>query len=174
MEKSEKLEKLEKFRKPEQNNLTESIEKYRNTVFQIALGYVKNIHDADDIAQNVFMKLYNSNKNFDTAEKEKAWLIRVTINEAKDLLKSVWRKRRADLDESMTAPENGDLSLYEYVKALKPKYRTVIFLFYYEGYSSKEIAEILKIPQSTVTTRLKRAREQLKSDITSEEALFPI
>jgi len=151
------------------DKLTDSVKAYRDTVFRVALGYVKNVHDADDVTQNVFMKLYNYNKTFNTDESEKAWLIRVAINESKDLLKSVWSKHRNDLDESIIAPVYDEFGIRDYVKNLKPKYRTVIYLHYYEGYSTKEIAAILKMPQSTITTHLNRARKQLKENITKEE-----
>ena len=154
----------------EQKNIAESVEKYRGVVFRVALGYVKNRYDADDIAQNVFLKLYNRDEDFPSEQAEKAWLIRVTVNEAKNLLKSAWFKRRAELDESLTAPEQSDTGLYEHIKSLKPKYRTVIYLYYYEEYTAKEIAKILKIPQSTVETQLQRGRGQLKSIIIKEES----
>ena len=152
--------------------LSTSVVKHRDTVYRVALGYVKNVHDADDITQNVFMKLYNHTRGFETEESRKAWLIRVAINECKDLLKSIWRANRADLteisDESLVAPVYDEFGLCEYVRALKPKYRTVIYLHYFEGYSTKEIGRILKMPQSTVTTHLNRARKQLKQDILDE------
>jgi len=156
-------------------NLTSSIIAYKDTVFQVALGYVKNIHDADDIVQNVFLKLYNlynRNKTFESDEAQKAWLIRVTINESKDLLKSAWRRNRNDLDESLVAPSSyseEQTKIYDYVKQLKPKFRTVIYLHYYEGYSTNEIARILKITQTAVTTQLNRARNQLKSDMLKDD-----
>jgi RNA polymerase sigma-70 factor (ECF subfamily) len=142
----------------------------------VAIGYVKNIHDADDIAQNVFLKLYlesqsKKSERFPTEEAKKAWLIRVTINESKNLLKSAWRKNACDLDESMVARDSftgQDLELHDYLKRLKPKYRTVIYLYYYEGYAAKDVAKILKIPQATVLTQLKRAREQLKEMLVNE------
>jgi RNA polymerase sigma-70 factor (ECF subfamily) len=118
------------------DDLTQSIIAYKDTVFQVALGYVKNIHDADDMVQNVFLKLGNYKKVFPTQEDEKAWLIRVTINESKDLLKSAWRKNRNTLDESLVAPyfvNSESTDIYNYVKNLKPKYRTVIYLHYYRG-----------------------------------------
>ena len=153
-------------------NLENDINNYRNTVFAVAIGYVKNIHDADDIAQNVFFKLYQRSlkrKGFVSEEAKKAWLIRVTINEAKDLLKSAWKNNTCELDESLVAHENDKLGLHDYLKNLKPKYRTVIYLYYYEGYSVKEVAGILKIPQGTVMTQLKRAREQLKEMLENDE-----
>ncbi|MCL1903637.1 MAG: RNA polymerase sigma factor [Oscillospiraceae bacterium] len=155
--------------------LTESVIAYRDTVLRVALGYMKNIHDAEDIAQNVFMKLYNCEKSFPSKEAEKAWLIRVTINEAKNVLGSAWFRNRGNMnerDEGLIAPgymNPDDLNVYDYVKTLNPKYRTVIYLYYYEGYSTKEISSILKISQSTVTTQLKRARKQLKDTIEKEE-----
>jgi RNA polymerase sigma-70 factor (ECF subfamily) len=150
-------------------DLSESVITYRDTVYRVALGYVRNSHDADDVTQNVFMKLYRHDKGFVSNEAEKAWLIRVTINESKDLLKSVWNRNRGELDDSLVAPVYDDSGIYDYVARLKPKYRTVIYLHYYEGYSTKEISSLLKIPQSTVTTHLNRARKQLKTDIEKEE-----
>jgi RNA polymerase sigma-70 factor (ECF subfamily) len=145
------------------------MEKYLKTVYRVALGYVKNSHDAEDITQNVFFKLYKRQDEFISAEAEKAWLIRVAVNESKDLLKSAWFNKRSELDESLVVSENSDLEIYEYVKKLKPKYRTVIYLYYYEGYSTKEIAEILKTPLSTVKMQLQRSRKYLKEIIESEE-----
>jgi RNA polymerase sigma-70 factor (ECF subfamily) len=153
-------------------DLTTAVYKYRKTVFHVALGYVKNIHDADDIAQNVFLKFWDKQETFITEEALKAWLIRVTINESKNHLKSAWIRKRNDLDESMTAPENESYGIIEYVKRLKPKYRTVIYLYYYEKYSANEIAEILKMPPSTVSTQLQRAREQLKEIIEKEDICY--
>jgi RNA polymerase sigma-70 factor (ECF subfamily) len=154
----------------EQSKLEHDINRYRDTVFAVAIGYVKNIHDADDIAQNVFFKLYKSykKKDFSCEEEKKAWLIRVSVNEAKDLINSAWRNKICELDESLIMPENDEFGLHDYLKNLKPKYRTVIYLYYYEGYSVKEVAGILKIPQNTVMTQLKRAREQLKKMIEEE------
>jgi RNA polymerase sigma-70 factor (ECF subfamily) len=152
--------------------ITEIVEKYRGVVFRVALGYVKNIHDADDVAQNVFIKLIRKNKTFISEDARKAWLIRVAVNESKNLLKSAWNRKRAELDESLAAPVNNEFGIYEYVKAMKPKYRSVIYLHYYEGYTTKEIAGILKIPQSTVLTQLQRAREMLKNMIIKGENCY--
>jgi RNA polymerase sigma-70 factor (ECF subfamily) len=156
----------------ENEKFEQSMETYFKTVFRVSLGYVKNIHDAQDITQNVFFKLYRHRKGFADDEAEKAWLIRTAINESKDLLKSSWRKNRGDLDESLVAPENGDLGVYEYVKQLKPAYRTVIYLYYYEGYSTKECADILKKPISTVKMQLQRSRKYLKEIIESEGGIY--
>ena len=143
-------------------------------VFRIAYSYVKCVHDADDVTQDVFLKLYRvlseSETVFVADVNVKAWLIRVTINASKSLLKSNWRTRRADLpDSAATQSMTGDcLELHEYINELKPKYRTIIYLYYYERYSVKEIAGILKIRQTTVTTQLGRARNQLKEILLTE------
>jgi len=154
-------------------NIAESVDKHRVTVFRIALGYVRNIHDAEDITQDVFFKLFSSQKSFVSQEAEKAWLIRVTVNRAKDYLKSAWFKRRGELpetqaDQSLCVPDNGGTELYEYVKGLQPKYRTVIYLHYYEEYTAGEIAAILGKPRSTIETQLQRARGQLKKNIVKD------
>ena len=152
-------------------NITESILRYRGMVFRVALGYVRNTHDADDVAQNVFVKLIKAGKTFVSPEAEKAWLIRVTVNESKNLLTSAWHRRTTAFpdNDSLVMPFSDDLRLYDYVRELKPKYRTVIYLYYYERYTAKEIASILRIPQATVATQLHRAREQLKKLIESED-----
>jgi len=154
---------------------SESVKNHRTMVFRIAYSYVKCVHDAEDVTQDVFLKLYKCTAEFAADENLKAWLIRVTINQAKSLLRSSWKSKRgelADLENSELAsvgylPENC-LELYDYVESLKPKYRTIIYLYYYEQYSVKEIAGILKIQQSTVTTQLGRARNQLKEILLAE------
>ncbi|MCL1832819.1 MAG: sigma-70 family RNA polymerase sigma factor [Oscillospiraceae bacterium] len=148
----------------------EAVRDYRSMVFRIAFGYCKDVHDADDITQDVFLKLYKSDEHFAAPENIKAWLIRVTMNSSKSLLRSVWQSRRSDFNEATAAqalPEDC-LELYQYIDGLKPKYRTVIYLFYYEGYSVKEIAAMLSIRETTVTTQLGRARSQLKEVLLAE------
>jgi RNA polymerase sigma-70 factor (ECF subfamily) len=140
-------------------------------VYRIAYSYVKCAHDAEDITQEVFLKLYKCNTRFDADENVKAWLIRVCINQSKSLLRSAWKTRKTDYIEYAAAAQSlpGDcFELCDYVNSLKPKYRTVIYLYYYERYSVKEIAEIMRVRQSTVTTQLGRARKQLK-DLLLEE-----
>ena len=155
----------------------ERVKKYRAMVFRIAYGYTKDTHDADDITQEVFLKLYKTETIFYAEENVRAWLIRVVINQAKSHLKTVWNTRRSDLSESIAAesesnnPAHDDcLDLYRYVDGLKPKYRTIIYLYYYEGYSVKEIAVLLKIRETNVTTQLSRARSQLKDVILKDRA----
>lgn len=144
------------------------IEKYHGTVFRIAYSYVKNREDAEDIAQEAFLRLFNSDAEFKADENTKAWLIRVSINLAKDMLKSSWFKGRTELDRDIPYENKEESIMFDCIQRLKPEYCSVILLFYYEGYSAKEIAEILRISPTLVTTRLSRARKQLKEMLLKE------
>lgn len=142
-----------------------AVEQYQNMVYRIALHYFGNPHDAEDIVQETFLRLYRQEQNFDSADHLRRWLMRVTVNLCKDTLKSPWRKRRVALDQLPEQPvfdrvEQQDL--YREVMALPEKYRTILNLYYYEELSTKEIAELLDLRQTTVTTRLARARGLLK------------
>ena len=123
------------------------------------------LQDAEDAVQEVFLRLYTEEKLFESGEHLRRWLIRVTLNVCRDTLKSPWRKRRVPLDTVpdqpvFDAPEQGEL--YQAVMALPEKYRVTLYLFYYEELSTKEIAELLGLRQTAVTTRLSRGRELLK------------
>ena len=151
--------------------IKKAIEDYTQTVLKIAFSYTKNTSDAEDIAQDVFYALLREEKVFSSENHLKAWLVRVTINKSKNYVKSTWFSKRNEMPEELVdmPKENSDI-LYA-VFSLKEKYRIPIHLFYYEGYSIREIAEILKIPTATVGTRLKRGREQLKKLLGSEDCL---
>ena len=151
-----------------ENELCGYVEQYRTMVFRLAFSYLNNSQDADDVAQETFLKLYLSDEDFKSSENVKAWLIRVTINNSKNLLRSVWRKRRTDIDEDMKSESKEEYQLLSVISRLKPDYRIVIHLFYYEDYSVKEISEILNISSSAVRTRLTRARNQLKKMLLKE------
>jgi len=140
-------------------------DKYKDTVYRIALNYFGNKYDADDMVQDVLMKLYTSNKQFESNEHIRNWLIRVTINTCKNTLRMPWRRRNVALDElaaSVSFAHREQSDLFVSVMSLPEKYRTVLYLFYYEDLSVKEISEVLKLKESAVTTRLSRARNQLK------------
>lgn len=145
-------------------SFTCAVEKYQDMVYRVALHALGSPQDGDDAVQEVFLRLYQYTGDFDGAEHLRRWLLRVTVNYCRDVLKSPWRKRRAPLEEAslpaFQQPE--EQGLYEAVMALPEKYRTVLDLFYYEELSVREIAGILRIDTSAVTTRLSRAREQLK------------
>jgi RNA polymerase sigma-70 factor (ECF subfamily) len=155
--------------------LSTDVKVYRGMVFRLAFGCTGSRFDADDVTQEVFLKLFRQEKPFNDAEHKKAFLIRVTINLCKNLQKSAWRRKRGELGENASYYSNfGDDEsvLREYVLGLKPNYRAVIFLFYYEGYSVAETARLLKISESAVTTRLNRARSILKTQLTNDREVF--
>lgn len=137
------------------------LQQYGSSVYRLALHAAGNAPDARDICQNVFIKLM---AHLDRIEpgKEKAWLCKVTVNEARNLQRSSWRKKTVPLDDTLFAPEDETRALWQSVLALPEKYRACVYLHYYEGYSVRETASLLGIRPSTVTTRLQRAREKLK------------
>ena len=134
--------------------------RYRDDVYRLAVNYTHNPQEAEDVCQTVFLKLVEQGEL--TPGKEKAWLMQVTANECRSLLRSGWWKRTAPLDDTVPAPQTQADETIQAVMALPPKYRVVIYLRYYENYTTTEIAQLLKIFQSTVTTRLSRGRERLK------------
>lgn len=139
-----------------------------DTIYRIAISYTKTPADADDIVQQTFMKLLTKNVLFTDEEHVKRWLIRVCVNECNNLFSSFWRKNVDSIDAMAKEPEfmmQESIELYEAIKALPPKCGVVLYLFYYEGYSSKEIADILHIKEATVRTRLVRARKMLRAQL---------
>ena len=133
-------------------------------VLNIAYTYTKNSHDAEDIAQDVFLSLYRNMWKIGSDEYMKAWLIRVTINKSKNHMKTAWIRKRSEMpnvQQDLPTNETGDL--LNAVLSLDVKYKIPIYLMYYEGYSIKEISEIVKIKPATIGTRLKRGREILKT-----------
>ncbi len=146
--------------------------RYIDTVFRVALNYLKNAADAEDVAQNVFLKLWKESKSFQSDDHIRHWLIRVTINECKSLLRSPWRSAENFDDYARTlhfdTPERSEL--FYAVMALPQKYRVSIYLHYYEGYSTGEIAAMLKLPRATVSTHLHRARKLLAEELREVDA----
>ena len=145
----------------EQKEVIRLFEEYSEDVFRLALSYLQNRHDAEDICQSVFVKLLSHKKPLESG-KEKAWLLTCAANACKDHLKSFWRKNTLELDETIVFTDETDKEIWEVVNSLAPKYRIVVHLYYYEGYSQDEIAGMLKISRTAVQTRMSRAREQLK------------
>lgn len=149
-------------------NYEQIVRKNIDTIYRIAMSYTKAQADADDIVQQTFMKLLTKKVLFTDEEHVKRWLIRVCINECNSLFSSFWRKNVDSIDAMVTEPQftvQDSRDLYEAIKALPPKCGVVIYLFYYEGYSSKEIADILHIKEATVRTRLARARKMLRTEL---------
>ena len=123
-----------------------------------------------DVFQSVFLKYTLHSKPFDSSEHEKAWLIRVTVNTCRDLLKSFFRKQTVSLDDMASAVPSEQYAVLEAVWSLPKNYRDVVYLHYYEGYTAPEIAKILRKNPNTVYTHLTRAKEMLK-DILGGEAV---
>lgn len=142
-------------------------QKYKDMIYRVAFLYLKNEADALDIVQNTFIKLLKKN-DFNDEEHLKRWLLRVYINLCKNNLKSYWKRNVSVFEEKFYQLENSDLKLQELVFKLAPKYKGVIHLYYYEGYSVKEISVILKISEAAVKQRLKRARTKLKIELEAE------
>lgn len=146
--------------------------KYKDLLFRIIFTYVKNPNDAEDILQEVFTKLYCSNKAFETDEHEKRWLIRISINLSKNHLKLFWNKKRdifnhEDLPGESFSSEYNDL--LQMVLNLPDKCKAPMYLHYYEGYSCKQIGEILGCKESAIKMRLKRGRELLKMNLEEDK-----
>lgn len=152
----------------ERGEIAQLFEAYAEDVFRLALSYLHNKQDAEDICQSVFVKLINYKQPIG-AGKEKQWLLACAANACKDHLKSFWRKNTVQLDESIVFSCDTDKELWEVVNSLAPKYRVVVHLYYYEGYSQEEIAEILKISRTAVQTRVSRAKSQLKEVLSKYE-----
>ena len=146
-------------------------ERHMGTVYRVARNYVKTGPDADDVTQNVMLRLYRAAPRFESDEHARRWLIRAAVNESKRLLAAPWRRRTVELEraEALPAPGGGDAGLLEAVHALPQKYRLPLYLFYYEGYKVEEIAAILDRNPSTVQTQLARGRHKLKEILTQEE-----
>lgn len=139
-----------------------------STVYRLCYSYLGSAADAEDAAQNVFMKLVNKPRSFDGPEHEKAWLIVCASNLCKDLLKSAYRTRVSALPDDASArmgthDETGDVA--DAIVRLPSKYKDCMYLHYYEGYKTGEIAEMLGIPASTVRNRLRDARALLRRSL---------
>ncbi len=151
---------------------TEKVNSYKNMVFRLAITYLKNVQNAEDVTQEVFIKLYQNDKEFQSKQHEKAWLTRVTINASKDVLKSAWMKKTVPIVGDIVFKEKEDGDLYYAIHRLKPKYRTAIHLYYYEDYSVKEIAEIMDATETSIQTMLYRGRKQLKNILKKDYSMY--
>lgn len=141
-------------------------------VYRVAFMQIKGHADAEDAAQEVFVRLLKYQPHFENSDHEKAWFIRTTINICKDIVKSKWHSATVSIERIPESEKayfhlpyvQEDQTLWK-VLELPEKYKSCLYFFYYEDYSIKEIASILKMPENTVKTNLKRGREMLKSTI---------
>lgn len=141
---------------------------YKDSVYRLALSFTGSVQDAEDVTQTVFLKLLETKPVLE-AGRERAWLFQVAANECRSLWRRLSRRRTEPLEAALTvaAPE-ADRAVLEAVGRLKPGDRAVLYLFYYEGYTTGEIGVLLGISQSAVTTRLQRARQKLKTILEQE------
>lgn len=155
------------------------LDAYSVMIVKLCFSYVKNMHDAEDMAQEAFCELIKRKPAFESSEHEKAWLIRTAVNKCKNHLKSGWVRKTVPLedglavtDEAQESTPNGESSpgeennrVLSAVMSLPVKYRTVIHMYYYIGLSISEIAEVKKVSSSTVGTQLARGRELLRKKL---------
>ena len=149
--------------------MEEIVKRYQDKLFRTAIAIMGSKADAEDIVQEAFIRLFEKNPGFESAEHEAAWLIRVTVNLCKSRLRSHWWKKTEPLSDSYPAETCEQQNLIETVLSLPAKYRIVIHLFYYEGYKTKEIADITGLSESTVRQQLTRARRMLKDYLEGEK-----
>ena len=145
------------------------VQRYSGMILRLCFTYSLGRADAQDICQNVFLKLLQSDRRFDSEGDTRAFIIRVTINECKDVLKSGWRRRSVPLDELiereapfLAAEDTGVLAA---VQRLPVRYREAVYLYYYEGYNAEEIAAMVGAKPAAVRQRLARAREKLRKEL---------
>lgn len=145
----------------------EFYEKYFDLVFRTCYTYMKSRSDAEDATEDVFVKALTGHYSFNDEAHEKKWLVAVAVNLCKDRLKSWWRKKTTSVEDDvfeLPSSDKRDETLEE-VLALPTKYKDVVYLHYYLGYKTDEIADILKKPPSTVRNNLKEARDILKINL---------
>jgi len=156
------------------NQIEDIYQRHVDTVYRVCFAYMKNVPDTEDMVADTFYKLVKSGAKFESAEHEKAWLIRTASNNCKNSLKHWWRKR-SPIEDAAHIPGEGSPQVDELlglVIALPDKYKTVVYLYYYEGHTGAEIAAILRKPQSTIRNCLHDARKILRTKlggITDEE-----
>jgi len=152
--------------------ITRIYKKYVDMVYKICFMMSKNIHETEDATQNVFIKLIKHLDDFKSDEHIKAWLIVTAQNECKNMLKHWFRSKRSDLDsvpEATYEDKNESDDTLEKVMSLDDKYRLPIYMYYYEGYSTSEISQILNIKHSTLRTHLSVGRQKLKLMLEEDE-----
>lgn len=147
-----------------ENTFTAAAERHLDMVYRVALNWLRNPADAEDAAQTVMLRLWQTDTDFADEDHLRRWLARVTLNVCKDMTHSPWRRHNVPLEELpepvFSDPERREV--YQEVMALPAKYRMPLYLYYYEGYSVAEVGELLRLNASTVQTRLARARAKLK------------
>ena len=148
-------------------NISQIYNEHKNSVYRLALTYMHSTGEAEDICHDVFMRLIENSASV-YAGKERSWLMTVTANLCRDRLRTYKRRHKEQLSDDIAVSSDSTLEITDAVMSLSVKERTVIYLYYYEGYSTAEIAKIQKISRSAVTSRLERARKHLKNRLEEE------
>ena len=150
--------------------ISDLLDKYSDMVLRIAYTYLKNRADAE-----VFLRIIDKKPSFNDESHEKSWLIRATINMCKNKVNMFWNKNKCSIDDvqefAVSDKYNTDTSVFQAVMALGEKYRVVVYMYYYEGYSTPEIADVIGKNETTIRSLLHRARNKLK-DMLKEDYDF--
>lgn len=151
-----------------EQEVNRAVEQYSDTIRRLCMVYLKNYADTEDVFQTVFLKYILSSVSFENTEHEKAWLIRVTINACKDLLKNFFHRHIVSLDEILEQPAQlppDNQEVLEAVLSLPKKYKEVVYLHYYEEYTAPQISQILGKNINTIYTLLTRSKKMLKEKL---------
>ena len=152
----------------DKNRLEEVAAAYQDTLYRAALAILGDAHEAEDAVQDAFLRWWERAPDFPDAARERAWLLKVTVNGCKSRLRSPWRRRTAPLLDTYPAAEPEEREVLEAVQALPPRDRAVVHLYYYEGYQTAEIAAMTGQREGTVRSRLSRARAKLRDLLKGE------
>lgn len=151
----------------QKSNFTQTYEAYVNDIYRLCFSFMKNHMDAEDIVHETFLKYYHLDRTFDSEQHKKAWLIVTASNACKDMLKHWWNRRNrledfTEIAEDSHSEIDGMMSL---ILELPYQYKMVVYLYYYEGYNSREIADLLHKSESTIRTRLQKAKKILRKEL---------
>ncbi|WP_297212451.1 RNA polymerase sigma factor [uncultured Flavonifractor sp.] len=152
----------------ESNRLESVIRTYENTLYRAALAILGDPQEAEDVVQDTFLRLWEKAPLFESPAHERAWLLKVAVNNCKSRLRAPWRRRAAPLLDSYPAADRSEQAVLEVIQSLPPKDRTVLHLYYYEGYQTAEIAAMTGWREGTVRSRLARARDKLRQLLKGE------
>lgn len=140
---------------------TGAVDRWGPAVYRLACAVTGSRSDADDVFQEVFLRYHRAAPDFASQAHEKAWLLRVTVNRCKSLLSSPWRRHSVPLEDVYACPGPEESVVAEALAALPPKDRTLLHLYYYEGYRTEEMARLLGRKSATIRSQLTRARQKL-------------
>lgn len=145
--------------------MEQAVIRYSDSLRRLAFTYVKSVHDAEDVVQDVFLTYLRQAPSFESDAHERAWLYKVTANKSRNVRKAGWFRNRCELSEELGYLPEEQSGVLEAVLSLSEKYRLPIHLFYFDGYSIEEIARLLKAKPATIGTRLARGRSLLKKQL---------